>query len=497
MFEQQPDRAASSWYRSPAILLPVAVLAVALIALAAYMFTQRRDPGEDARYDALERHRAEQQQQAAAQPGAPAEPSAAPAADGQAPAASGEQTQAPGEQAAAGSPAASSSGGGARNYWTNFRGPARDGRYDERTVKTAWPASGLPLLWKQPIGGGFSSFSVADGTAYTIEQRRGQEVVAAYNAANGRELWTHKWDAEFRDSTGDGPRSTPTWDEGRVYALGATGELRCLDARTGRAIWGKNILSDNGASNLRWGIAASPLVVDDKVIVIAGGADGKSVVAYNKLTGARAWGAMSDPGSYTSPMLVNLAGRRQVLVVTERNIAGIAPEDGAVLWTHPWRNDAGINISQPIVVGPNRLFLSAGYQKGASLLEVANTGGRLVPRALWENASMKNKFNSSVYHDGYVYGLDEGLLSCVEVATGERKWKARGYGYGQVVLASGHLIITTDEGEIALVRATPDAHAEVARFPALQGKTWNVPAIADGRLLVRNGTEMAAFKLTD
>jgi outer membrane protein assembly factor BamB len=196
-------------------------------------------------------------------------------------------------------------------------------------------------------------------------------------------------------------------------------------------------------------------------------------------------------------MLVNLAGRRQVLVVTERNVAGLAPEDGAVLWTHPWRNDAGINISQPIVVGPNRLFLSAGYQKGASLVEVTNAGGRFAVRSLWENTSMKNKFNSSVYQDGYVYGLDEGMLSCVEVATGERKWKARGYGYGQVVMASGHLIITTDEGEVALVRATPEAHAEVARFKAVEGKTWNVPAIADGRLLVRNGAEMACFKLTD
>ncbi|MDQ3804745.1 MAG: PQQ-like beta-propeller repeat protein, partial [Acidobacteriota bacterium] len=384
-----------------------------------------------------------------------------------------------------------------RNYWTQFRGPGRDGRYDELTVKTSWPAGGLAPLWRQPVGGGFASFSVADGVAYTIEQRRGQEVVTAYHVETGRELWTHGWDATFRDSTGDGPRATPTWDAGRVYALGATGELRCLDAKTGRALWSKNILADNGASNIPWGMAASPLVVDDKVVVLAGGPNGKSVVAYNKMTGARAWGALGDQASYTSPMLVTLGGRRQVLAVTAARAAGLAPEDGSVLWDFPWSNSAGINISQPVVVDQNRFFLSAGYGKGAALVEVGGAGKGQSARAVWQNSSMKNKFNSSVLHEGHVYGLDEGILTCVEAATGERKWKGGRYGYGQVVLAAGHLIVTTDGGEIVLVRATPQAHTEVARFQALDGQTWNNPAIADGRLLVRNAKEMACYKLTD
>ncbi len=198
-------------------------------------------------------------------------------------------------------------------------------------MRTNW-RGGLPLLWKQPAGGGYSSFSVADGVAYTIEQRRSQEVVAAYSVETGRELWTHAWDARYTDSTGDGPRSTPTWHEGRLYALGALGELRCLDARTGKLIWSKNILKDAGASNLQWGMAASPLVVDDKVIVIPGGSNGKSVVAYNARTGAQVWGALGDTASYTSPMLVTLAGRRQVLAVTARSVAGHSARgrDGAV-----------------------------------------------------------------------------------------------------------------------------------------------------------------------
>jgi outer membrane protein assembly factor BamB len=194
-------------------------------------------------------------------------------------------------------------------------------------------------------------------------------------------------------------------------------------------------------------------------------------------------------------MLVQLSGRRQVLVVTAERIVGLIPEDGSLLWETPWQNSASINVAQPIQVNQSRFFISAGYGKGAALVEVTGAGRSFSARKVWENNSMKNKFNSSVLYNGYVYGLDEGILSCVEAATGERRWKGGRYGYGQVLLASGHLIITTEEGEIVLVRATPDQHTELARFSALQGRTWNNPAIANGRLLVRNSTEMAAYNI--
>lgn len=508
MFDETP-RPKTPWYLTRSAMLAAPVLVVVLGGVGAYLLFgagRATDPGTEAHYAALERQRAEQRASApaAADAAAPAgvDPNASQPADPNAaqPAAPGAAPADPNAQAAvtapvAGQPAAAPAPA-RRNYWTNFRGPARDGRYDEQPIRTNWQG-GLQQLWKQPSGGGYSSFSVADGVAFTIEQRRGQEVVAAYNVETGRELWTNAWDALYTDSTGDGPRSTPTWSEGRLYALGALGELRCLDARTGKLVWSKNILKENGASNNQWGMAASPLVVEDKVIVIPGGSNNKSVVAYNAKTGAPVWGALGDSASYASPMLVTLAGRRQVLAVTARRVAGIAPEDGSVLWEYPWSNSASINVAQPIVVGANRFFVSAGYGKGAALVELANAGGKLSANTVWERASMKNKFNSSVYQDGYVYGLDEGMLTCVDVSTGEQKWKARGYGYGQVVLASGHLIVTTEEGEVALVRATPAGHTELARFPALEGKTWNVPAIANGRLLVRNATQMACYKLTD
>ena len=382
-----------------------------------------------------------------------------------------------------------------RSYWTDFRGPNRDGRYDELTVQTSWAANGLPQLWKQPIGGGYASFVIAEGRAFTIEQRRAEEMVAAYDVETGRELWKHGWSADFRESMGgDGPRATPTWHDGRVYALGAAGELRCLDAKTGKLIWNRNILKDNAAENLQWGMSASPLIVDNKVIMLPGGTPGKSVVAYNRLTGAPIWKALDDEASYTSPMLVTLAGRRQILVVTMSRAVGLT-EDGEQLWEYPWRNGSGINVSQPIVVGSNRFFISAGYGKGAALVEVSGSGKSFAARTVWENSSMKNKFQSSVLHNGHIYGLDEGILTCVDVATGERKWKGGRYGYGQLLLASNHLIIITESGELVLVRAAPDQHSEIARFPALEGKTWNVPAISNNRLLVRNMTQMAAYNL--
>ena len=432
----------------------------------------------DAHYAQLEQNR---NQQAAQQP--------APTAAVPSPSPSASAAPSPGETAAA-APAQS------RNYWTNFRGPKRDGRYDEATVSTHWPANGLPVVWKQPVGVGHASFVVADGKAYTIEQRRSQEVVAAYDLNNGHELWTQKWNAEFTDSTGDGPRSTPTWDQGRLYALGATGELRCLDANSGAVIWGKNILSDNQSKNLPWAQAASPLIVDDKVVVLPGGAHGKSVVAYNKMTGAPVWKVLDDQQAYVSPMLVELAGRRQIVVVSSFRVVGLAPENGALLWSYAWDTDNGINVSQPIMVDRNRFFISSGYGKGAALVEVKGSGNSYTASTIWENKNMKNKFNSSVLHDGYIYGLDEGILVCLDVNTGERKWKDGRYGYGQVVLAGNHLIVTSDQGDVALVNASPDKYTEVARFTALTGQTWNYPAIAGGKLLVRNSNEMAAFDIS-
>ena len=384
-----------------------------------------------------------------------------------------------------------------KNYWTDYRGPGRLGIYDEMPILTAWPASGLKRLWKQPVGGGFASFTVANGLAYTIEQRREREVVAAYEVATGREKWTNAWPAHFSESMGgDGPRTTPVFDDGRVYALGGEGELRALEASTGKIVWNKNILTDNGASNLMWAQSASPLIVDGKVIVLPGGPGGKSIVAYDKVSGNRVWSALDDRQSYASPIVATLAGQRQLVVVSAGRVMGLTIDAGKLLWELPWVTEYDINATLPIVVAPNRFFLSSGYDHGAMVVELTpGEGGALKTSIVWQNKKMKNKFNDSVLYQGHIYGLDEGILACVNAETGEQKWKGGRYGYGQLLLGSGHLVILSERGELALVKADPAGHKELATFEAISGKTWNNPAIAGGVLLVRNAGEMAAFQL--
>ena len=383
--------------------------------------------------------------------------------------------------------------------WSDFRGPNRDGRYTAAPIRTSWPREGLRRLWKQPIGGGYASFVVADGRAFTIEQRREQEVVAAYDVQTGRELWTNAWNASFEESMGgDGPRATPTYHDGRIYALGAEGELRVLDAAKGTLVWRRNILSDNGAYNVSWGMSASPLIVDDTVVVLPGGTRGSSVVAYRKATGDPVWKALNDEASYTSPMLVTLGGIRQLLVVTATRVVGLTPDKGALLWEYPWSTFNGINVAQPIVFthnGRDRIFMSASYGHGAAVFELTSAGNRFQAKTIWENERMKNKFTSSVLHKGHLYGLDESILASVNAETGEQNWKGGRYGYGQLVLAGDHLVVLTEDGDVVLVNATPTRHEELARFSAIEGKTWNHPVITDGTLLVRNIQEMAAFDI--
>ena len=381
-------------------------------------------------------------------------------------------------------------------FWPGFRGASRDGRSEEQPNLERWPPGGPRLLWRQPIGGGYASFAVANSHAYTIEQRRQQEAATAYDVETGRELWRHGWDAEFKETLGgDGPRATPAYDNGRIYALGALGEFRCLDSETGHLLWRRNIIEENGAPELTYGVASSPLIVDDKVIVTPGGHGERSVVAYHKITGERVWGSLNDQAAYSSPMLVELASQRQLLVVTRDRAVGLEMEKGRLLWEFPWKVLQGNrNIAQPVLLSTNRLFLSAGYGTGCVALQVDRTEAGFAVRELWRNKLLKNKFTSSVFYQGCLYGLDEDILTCLDAATGERKWKEGRYGYGQMLLVGDNLVILSGSGELVMVQAAPGGSREVSRFQAIHGKTWNHPALAGSRLLVRNAAEMAAFE---
>ena len=378
--------------------------------------------------------------------------------------------------------------------WSGFRGTRRDGRYSAGPILTDWNA--LKPVWKQPIGGGYASFVAANGHAFTIEQRGSQEVAVAYDVLTGRELWTNGWPAAFIDNRGGpGPRATPAVHAGTLFALGATGELRALDASNGKLRWRTNILDDAGGGNRSFGIAASPLIVGNTVLTVSGGGGGKSILAYDRASGRLAWSALDDEPSYASPIHVTLAGVDQIIAVLDNRIVSLSTDRGTPLWESPWPADGGNHAAQPVVIGDNRIFFSSGSGFRGLALEIARDGDRLSARELWRTEALKNALSSSVYHDGFIYGIDLGILACIDAATGERKWKGGRYGHGQVLLASGHLVITTEEGEVVLVRATPESHQEVARTPALEGGTLNHPALVDGFLLVRNRAQMAAFDL--
>ena len=378
-----------------------------------------------------------------------------------------------------------------------FLGPNRDGIAPAAKLSRDWQATPPKLLWRQPVGAGWSAFAVVGGRAYTHEQRGEEEAVTCYEVLTGRLLWTHTNAARFFQwQGGEGPRATPSVDRGQVFAIGATGLLDCLDAATGARLWSRDILRENRIENLIWGVSASPLVFDETVVVTGGLTNGPTVLAYRRATGEPLWQSGADKASYASPILATLAGRRVILSVNAASFTAHDAGTGAVLLNHPWSDEKWPKAAQPVVLADDRVFLSAGYGLGCQLLEIrAGADGGLTATQLWKNLRMKTQFNSAAARDGFLYGLDDGLLACVEIATGERRWKGGRYGSGQTLLVDDLLIVQTEAGAVVLAAAQPEAFAELGRIPALSSKTWNYPTLAGRYLLVRNDREMACYEL--
>ncbi len=383
--------------------------------------------------------------------------------------------------------------------WPGYRGALRDGKSTETGLLKEWPPTGPRELYRKPIGLGWGAFAIGLGRSFTLEQRGADEVVACYDFENGDELWTHRYPARFTEQMGgEGPRSTPTLDSDRLYTLGAEGELCCLNALTGAKIWSANILKETKSENLHWAMSGSPLILDDRVYVTASGATkgSDSLLVYDKLTGELKLKTLNVKQSYASLEVVTLNGKKQLLDFAGDFLFGLEIADGKPLWSFPWEMSNDINASQPLVIGENRVFISSGYGKGCALIEIRpRESGGFEAAKLWDNPHMKNKFAPAILHEGHVYGLDEEFLACMDAQTGKRKWKGGRYGHGQLMFADGRLIVVAEDGQLALVEASPEAYKEISKFQALDGKTWNLPALAGGRLLIRNDREMVAYDL--
>ncbi len=379
--------------------------------------------------------------------------------------------------------------------WPGFRGPQRDGAARGVQIATDWATSPPAELWRRPIGPAWSSFAVHGDLFYTQEQRGEEESVSCYRMSTGESVWRHRDAVRFWEANaGAGPRATPTLSNGRVYTLGATGIVNVLDAKTGAAVWSRNAASDTGAKLPIWGFAGSPLVMGDTVIVATAG----DLVAYNAANGELRWKGPDGGGGYSSPHLATIGGIPQILLLSGRGMTSVSPADGKLLWEHEWKGDG---IVQPALTPEGDVLLGAGSgmsdSNGMLRIGITHGSGGWTTQERWTSIGLKPYFNDFVVHKGHAFGFDGSRLACIDLKDGKRKWKDGHYGHGQIVLLPDQdlLLVLSEKGELALVGANPDQFTELAKRPAIEGKTWNHPVLAGDVLLVRNGEEMVAFRV--
>jgi outer membrane protein assembly factor BamB len=390
--------------------------------------------------------------------------------------------------------------------WPQWRGPHRDGISAETGLRTNWSETRPAVVWKQPLASGYSSIAVAGGRLYTQDKQGNEERVVCLDAATGKELWVYRYPVDYSRflSHATGPRATPTVHDNRVYTIGGTGQFLCLEAgpatSQAKVLWQHDLVQEFNARLPEWGVACSPLIEGDFVCVQPGGSKG-SVAAFDRCTGELRWKALSDGSGYSSPVAATAAGVRQVICFTGKGLAGLRAENGDELWYYRWTTQYDANIATPLVAG-DYVFISSGYNAGCALIELFANGYRRVgaePVYVKHNKLMRNHHSSCVLHDGFLYGFDVGLgvLKCVDLRTAEEKWMTRDLAKGSVLLADEHLIVLSENGSLALVEATPKGyHAKGKIEDVLQGsECWALPALASGRLYLRDHHQMVCLDL--
>ena len=394
--------------------------------------------------------------------------------------------------------------------WPQYRGPNHDGASPEK-IPTQWPATGLRQVWKLPLKNGFSSFTLGDGKVYTLVTRDfdggDQETCLALEAGTGKELWaapmgvgSSKYDgggdsgAKGNDG-GDGARSTPAYDDGKVYVFSSHLMLKCFNAADGKEVWSCDLMKEHAGRNVHWESAASPLLEGDLVFV-AGGGPGEALLAFDKKDGHIVWKGEDDKLTQATPVAATILGERQVIFFTQKGLVSVAPKTGAVLWRYSFRWSTAAGCS-PVVSG-DIVYCSVSYGVGSGACKITKADGAFVATEIWRlpgNNDESSHWSTPVAFNGYIYGIfgqakfATAPLECVDLATGDVKWKKAGFGPGGVNLVDGNLLVLSDAGDLVLAKAAPDAYTELARAHVLDGKCWNSVAISNGHIYARSTKE--------
>ncbi len=381
--------------------------------------------------------------------------------------------------------------------WPGFRGPERNSRQSGPVIDANWNTHPPELLWKIPVGPAWSSFAVANNLLFTQEQRGTNECVVCYDASSGNEIWFQKIEARFSDPLGGpGPRATPQLANGKLYVLGGNGDLLCLEAKDGGIQWQKNIGSIAERKAPTWGFSSSPLVISQVVIVHAGGQGNLGTLAFDRETGDLAWASPGGDHSYGSPQAIKIEDATMVMMLTNKGLTILEPTTGTVQLDYEWKQ-SGYRALQPQSVGDNSILIASEMNRGARRIQLERSGESLSASELWTSRNLKSDFNDFVVYQDSIYGFDGGMFACVDLKTGERRWKGGRYGKGQVLLleSSGLLLVAGERGQGVLLKATPEDLTELTTIQLLTGKTWNHPVVVGDRLYIRNAQEAACYRL--
>ena len=388
--------------------------------------------------------------------------------------------------------------GGVGAEWPQWQGPTRDNISQESGWLKTWPEGGPDIVWRIPIGEGYSGISIVDGRIYTMHSEGEDEFAVCLDASDGKEIWRSRTDDNYQSGEGSGPRSTPAVDGDRVYVLSAKGKLYCLDASNGEKVWGHDFVTEFESGMPGFGFSTSPIIEGDSLLIEAGGKDGKSIVAFDKGTGAILWTSHTDGAGYSSPIVIDSNGVRQAIFLTGKSLVSVSPADGTIYWKHvPWPSGNDINAAVPILLPGDRIFVSAAYDKGSVLLQMKSDGDEMSVEEVWRSHDvMENWMSSSVLLGEYLYGFDEGILKCIEASTGEQKWAHRGFDRGTLLLADGHLIILGEGGNLGIAEANPSEYKGVAETQLLEGRCFTPPTFVGGKLYLRNQKELVCVDLS-